>query len=419
MLSGASISGGLFNSLDGATIKNLNIVEGEEPNNLKMKPASNGTDYLAGALADCGYGVIENVVADVDIDVSVLDMATAGGLVGSMQDGELIFRNCVNIGNVSAGRYGAGIVGLAYAAGSYDLIAEQCVNYGTITGKYSAAGIVGQNNGASLGVSIRRCANYGDISNASGNQAGGMMAYAKPSSSSGVIDLSNNINYGYIHNTNIDATNCQIAGIFTRMNGGGGTLYLKGNVNYNELKLQDGYTAQVVFGIMSVATGGLKKTDCEIEHNYSVRVEPIANTTAPESVGDAAELTAETFAALNAAYADVYAEQDGQIVLKWMQEAGLDENAPVIEYDVEGQGEITDQEEEEDPPADDTDEPEPTEQETEDATEPVQTTAPIQEPAEDGCASLLGSASALIAVPVISAFALALTKKENNIDKRI
>ena len=35
MLSGASISGGLFNSLDGATIKNLNIVEGEEPNNLK------------------------------------------------------------------------------------------------------------------------------------------------------------------------------------------------------------------------------------------------------------------------------------------------------------------------------------------------------------------------------------------------
>ena len=193
--------------------------------------------------------------------------------------------NCVNIGNVSAGRYGAGIVGLAYAAGSYDLIAEQCVNYGTITGKYSAAGIVGQNNGASLGVSIRRCANYGDISNASGNQAGGMMAYAKPSSSSGVIDLSNNINYGYIHNTNIDATNCQIAGIFTRMNGGGGTLYLKGNVNYNELKLQDGYTAQVVFGIMSVATGGLKKTDCEIEHNYSVHVEPIANTTAPESVG--------------------------------------------------------------------------------------------------------------------------------------
>ena len=85
---------------------------------------------MAGALADCGYGVIENVVADVDIDVSVLDMATAGGLVGSMQDGELIFRNCVNIGNVSAGRYGAGIVGLAYAAGSYDLIAEQCVNYG-------------------------------------------------------------------------------------------------------------------------------------------------------------------------------------------------------------------------------------------------------------------------------------------------
>ncbi len=418
VLSNAEISGGLFNHLKGATIKNLNIVEGEEPNSLMMKPASNGTDYLAGALADCGYGTIGNVTVDVNIDVSVLGMATAGGVIGAMQDGALTLVNCVNAGNVSAGRYGGGLVGLALNAVTFNLTVEQCVNYGTITGKYSAGGIVGQNNGNSLGVAIRRCVNYGDVSNSSGNQAGGILAFGKPASSGGIIELSNNINYGYIHNTNIEADNCQIAGIFTRMNCGGGTLILKGNVNYNALELQDGYTAQVVFGILSVATGGLQKGNCEIENNYSVPVKPIDGTTAPEAVGDAALLDDTTFASLNEKYAEVYVEQEGQIALSWMQKAGLGKEAPVIEYDVEGQEEIKEPEVTTDPPST-TEEPEPSDEESqEESSEPEQTTAPAG--GEDGgCASSIGAVSAIAMVGLVSIIGVALKKRKNNIDKLI
>ena len=184
------------------------------------------------------------------------------------------------------------------------------------------------------------------------------------------------------------------------MNCGGGTLILKGNVNYNALELQDGYTAQVVFGILSVATGGLQKGNCEIENNYSVPVKPIDGTTAPEAVGDATLLDDTTFASLNEKYAEVYVEQEGQIALAWMQEAGLGKEAPVIDYDVEGQEEIKEPEVTPEPPST-TEEPEPSDEESqEESSEPEQTTAPAG--GEDGgCASSIGAVSAIAMVGLV------------------
>ena len=141
----ATVSGGLFESLNGGTVKNLSIVQ---LGNGVFNPVNEGVGAVAARAS--GHNVlIENVIVDVNIDIDAKEVEV-GGLVGNVRyiTGSFVARKCVFAGSVlnrvkiTDHTYGGGIVGGTWASVK-SMTFEKCINYGTVESWQWTGGILG------------------------------------------------------------------------------------------------------------------------------------------------------------------------------------------------------------------------------------------------------------------------------------
>ena len=295
VLDGATVTGGVFNQLDGALIRNLSITEGEKANTLAAK------SNLFGVLADTAWGVYENIVVDVELDFSANTASKVGGLIGQRANaGGLYLSGCVNHGSIKAGEAAGGMV--AEISGSYNGWINRCINNGDLTAVKNCGGMVGT-SGETWGFTIQYCINNGDLSHSSQN-CGGMLGYMKFTKNQGGFRFLHNINYGTITNTKTKGSEAGIAGYLNTQDS---TIIMAGNINYT-------VPAGGANGSAIWTTGTSARQ--EIYDNFAADLTKYGTQTAPQ---DSHKLIdSDTIAYLNAAYPGVYAPAaDGKITLAW------------------------------------------------------------------------------------------------------
>ncbi len=162
---------GLFETLNGATIKNLKLED------VDIDGTSLYTGAVAGQIAKeptAPQTVIENVT--VSGAVNGTNYYT-GGLIGADSGFDTVVRNCVNNATVTASSQQVGGI-LGYA--KRGTVIDSCVNNGDITGSIFVGGILGlaagNDENPDLFVVVKNCKNTGDISetNVTDTWAGGV-----------------------------------------------------------------------------------------------------------------------------------------------------------------------------------------------------------------------------------------------------
>ncbi len=335
---GATVIGGLFKQLNqGATIKNLNIVAGD---NVTWKPVADaegsGSPCVGGLAASAEAGFvngsgkwgdtafvsdpanmikIQNVTVTATIAVSGVvarsgkdeDKVAGGGIIGEIGIISLI-KDCTFNGSLSDQNRGkidkhayesgyGGIVGVAIRNGGPVAIIG-CVNNGDITGYGQSGGILGYSRhwGDDVGIQtvhIEKCINNGKITcmqtdfGTDGNPkraaAGGIAGYLYPKDGA-TVDLLYNVNYGVVEaaDTNKNMT-AGICGILRQKE----TVTLEGNVNlYGSAKGQ-------------LIREGTSNGKINYLNNYSIAGDDLAKYTALDSAK-------AIYDALSAIYPDVY-----------------------------------------------------------------------------------------------------------------
>ncbi len=156
-----------------------------------------------------------------------------GGVVGWSRS--LVTARCTNDGYVSGVTYVGGICGAAS-----DVDVTDCTNRGNVYGKgTSTGGICGKLEVETKSICVRSCANYGDVTNASGSAtaaAGGICGSAKATTVDGTLicpAAADCTNYG-----NVTALNNFVGGVVGANNGGkisactnGGNVTSRGGVH--------------------------------------------------------------------------------------------------------------------------------------------------------------------------------------------
>ncbi|MCL2039831.1 MAG: hypothetical protein FWG85_05320 [Bacteroidetes bacterium] len=102
---------------------------------------------------------IYNCTSYVDIIMASLKIGAIGGIVGDCYYATGKIENCINYGNLSAGRIGGIVCHLASVSGPYEI--SNCINYGTLNGSNGVGGIVASAEGT--GATIIDCINCGEI----------------------------------------------------------------------------------------------------------------------------------------------------------------------------------------------------------------------------------------------------------------
>ena len=347
----ATMSGGLFAQLYGATVRNLNIVQLEE---VAFTPINYGIGVLAAQVGG-GSVTIDNVKTYANITVSTDDDVALGGLVGEARyTTSLRFNRCVFMGSLTntletveknANASMGGILGKTWATVN-DISFIECVNYGSITGNVRLGGMFGytypKSSNGTEGLdhfTMVRCVNYGAIrseyNSASESGAGGFIgrriAYAGDTSK-----IISNINYGAV----TGGVNTNIAGIaghiqISRNTADHETMVIGGNVNYGAIKNAENQPSEKGFSIISLyrtTTEGNITENSTRTHNYHndgltdvALAESMTPGTNANFTGTAFtdDQTAATLAALNEKYPDLYTlGTDGKITLKWAKDAG-------------------------------------------------------------------------------------------------
>jgi len=153
--------------------------------------------------------------------------AVAGG-ISAYYFGFCDVIGCVNYATITATSYLGGILGKYTESAGNDVKVELCVNRGNIIGTLTtSAGYVGGITGTCIGMSIDKCANFGDVSigvgvSTKGAIAGGIAGLM--GSSQGYSDsITNCYNVGTITATQSEG-NAAIGGIVGRMNDSLGTV---------------------------------------------------------------------------------------------------------------------------------------------------------------------------------------------------
>ncbi len=154
----SEIGVGMFESISGATIRNLKL------ENVNV----NTTSYRAGAVAGqiakeptAPQTVIENVTVSGTVNGGGY---YTGGLIGADSGFDTVVRNCENNADVTApGQQVGGILGYAKRG----TVVDSCVNNGDITGGIFVGGILGlaagDDENPDLSVVVKNCKNTGNI----------------------------------------------------------------------------------------------------------------------------------------------------------------------------------------------------------------------------------------------------------------
>ncbi|MCM1335701.1 MAG: chitobiase/beta-hexosaminidase C-terminal domain-containing protein [Bacteroides sp.] len=154
-----SESYGLFHSLTGATVKNLGLL------NVSIRADKNSVGALTNGAKN---STIENCYVTGSVSS---EKGHAGGLVGldsSTVKGGNTMKNCVNLADVSSGKYSA--FGIIKSVAGDTL--TRCINYGRITGISAAGGLCDRAE-----TELTACYNLGEVSAAKAKDVGGIACY--------------------------------------------------------------------------------------------------------------------------------------------------------------------------------------------------------------------------------------------------
>ena len=320
-LDGATLSGGLFTVLNGATVKNLSVQALSEATFILP---SNVDSYGVIAARAIGNNTVENVVAQVNILQMETTVKDVGGLVGNLRAGSLTLRNCVYAGVIGSGRSGygnyvGGILGSTWN-GAVNLSITNCVTYGAYSGQNHCGGVIGGiQQGEDKGVTnltLQYNVNYANVVNTGGAEnAGGIIGY-RCAPDGGSTRILNNINYGYVANS---ASNGKVGGIGGNFKqcGTPADNEISGNINYGGMK-----SVQVspIYNNFYYDGTWAKDPRPAAVNNYTEEMTDSGENPVPPTTD---VLNDGTLAALNEAYPGTYAMLDGErITLKWALEAG-------------------------------------------------------------------------------------------------
>ena len=142
---------GLFGTINGATIKNLNV---------SGSVSSSNSSFVGGIVGKTGgTAVIENCSFSGSVTSGKTgSSAGVGGIAGRVNAGTVTITGCANSANISGGVAG-GILGYCTSRGN---VIENCYNTGTISGSSRTGGIAGQ--AASTAEIKNCCTTQGNIS---------------------------------------------------------------------------------------------------------------------------------------------------------------------------------------------------------------------------------------------------------------
>ena len=335
VLNGAEFRGGLFSSLAGGKVYNLSITEEKTKNveeNIYRGYQINADTLGLGTLAAYGYGTIVNVTVDCAVGGMLKSSASAyvGGLIGVVTDGDTIIYNCINLAKVQGG-YAGGLVGLVIGGEGKTEI-SRCANWGAVVASVGCSGgIVGLHAASALRLLVSENVNYGNVTTSASEYAGGIIGVQK-NLWDGIAIFTNNVNYGKISATGIK----NLEGVESNTGCAGGIMgccdadsfagvIVSGNVNYGAAN--GNLVSNQIVGQALNCDGFVTA-----ENNYAAGTgdATIGAITVPAA-------DANTLAALNAVYANVYAAQGEQIGLKWAVDQGYSTTAPVVAYSLGGE----------------------------------------------------------------------------------
>lgn len=323
VIDGAELRGGLIKTLAGAKIYNLSVtVSGTSTQRGQF--TDDEATLCFGTIAAYGFGTLVNVTADYTVNSSLLNNATnafVGGLIGVVTDGDTVIYNCYNTGSVKGGNAG-GIVGsIACQNGKVEI--ARCANWGAISATSGAAGGIFAAHSmnaltATMSLLVLENVNYGAVSAIDGVYSGGIGG-SVGSFLAGKASFLRNMNCGTVK-ANAEEIGCS-GGILGY--GGYNGILIAGNINTGsvvgskvsnrlvaEIDIDDGITA---------------------ENNFAAAVTDGTPATIGAVAG--ADIDADTFATLNAAYENAYVD-GANIMLKWASEAGLSKTAPKVTYTI-------------------------------------------------------------------------------------
>ena len=148
---------GLFDNLNGATVKNLTL------ENVDINATTTHTGALAGYITKTPgkQTVIDNITVSGTVNGSSYYV---GGVIGADSNYDTVITNCTNNATIVApGQQVGGIIGYA----TRGTLVEDCVNNGDITGGSFVGGIIGMAAGdddmPELCTTVKNCVNTGAV----------------------------------------------------------------------------------------------------------------------------------------------------------------------------------------------------------------------------------------------------------------
>ena len=318
-LDGATLSGGLFAILNGATVKNLSVQALSEATFILP---SNVDSYGVIAARAIGNNTVENVVVQANILQMETTVKDVGGLVGNLRAGSLTLRNCVYAGVIGSGRSGygnfvGGILGSTWN-GAVNLSITNCVTYGAYSGQNHCGGVIGgipqDDDHGVTNLTLQYNINYADVVNTGGAEnAGGIIGY-RCAPDGGSTRILNNINYGDVM---CAASNGKVGGIGGNFKQWGTPAdnEISGNINYGAM---NSVQVSPIYNNFYYSPWASDPRPAAV-NNYTVEMTDSGENPVPPTT---AVLNDGTLAALNAAYPGTYAMLDGRITLIWALEAG-------------------------------------------------------------------------------------------------
>ena len=322
-LDGATLSGGLFAILNGATVKNLSV---QALSDVAFTQYSTVDSFGVVAARAIGDVTLQNLVVQADAQVNSAS-SDFGGLVGNARYGSLSVSGCVYSGRIGSEdarcRFTGGILGSTWT-GVTDLSITNCVTYGAYIGLGYTGGLIGSvqedGNQGVTNLTLQYNINYADVNAGDAENAGGIIGY-RCAPDGGSTRILNNINYGYV---TCAASNGKVGGIGGNFKQFGPPAdndndnEISGNINYGDMKSVQVSPIYNNFYYYYNNTWPRDPRPAAV-NNYTVEMTDSGENPVPVTTD---VLNDGTLDALNAAYPGTYAMLDGRITLIWALEAG-------------------------------------------------------------------------------------------------
>ena len=147
-----------------------------------------GANTVGGVVGYANGGAVSQVISAVQIRNSDGTYKHVGGVVGGIENGETVIKQCLFTGSITLSASIdciGGILGYSRAGARI----SHCANLGTVTATESGAyvgGILGYLNNSNP--SLKNCYNYGEVKNGGGDHCGAIIGWLRTHSAAKITD---------------------------------------------------------------------------------------------------------------------------------------------------------------------------------------------------------------------------------------